>query len=294
MNSITGLSWSNSNSIRNYPFLDNANLTIDSAGFIPNDFIVDARIYMRNTYDSASTPYISKLQVTIDKALFTIACDRVELGVVELPYALALENQPNENKGIYLNADGVSLLGLCPIKQKDVLGGQLVINLNALNTIQAINQGTYEFLPNTLRFAPAACEYLPGPQVTSINGLSGDIILRGESGIKVERVNETDVKVSIVGDPHFTRFNCIDVIPDGLLTSFVEQLTVIHYTTGLNPQTPVTSVLKVMNSDKYKDGSVDFSLATKVQETPIVPLSERPAFRVNVAGNTITLSMAGG
>lgn len=294
MNSITGIAWSNSNSLRNYPFLDSANLTIDSAGFIPNDFVVDARIYMRNTYDSASTPYVSKLQITIDKAIFTIACDRVELGAVEFPYALALENQPNEAKGVYLDTDGVNLLAICSIKQKDILAGHLVINLNALNTIQAINQGTYDFLPNTLRFAPTACEYLPGPQVTSVNGVSGDIILRGEPGIKVERVNETDIKVSIVGDPHFTRFNCVDGVPDGLLTSFVEQLTVIHYPNG-NASSPIsTSTLKVMNSDGYKDGSVDFSLTTKVQEQPVVPLNERPAFRINVVGNTITLSMAGG
>jgi hypothetical protein len=290
MNSITGLGWTNSNSSRNYPFLDNANLSLDSVGFLPNDFIVDARIYMRNTYEAASAPYVSKLQIGIDKAVFTVACDRIELGTVELPYALASEAQPNEEKGIYLDANGVDLLAISSLKQGNILTGHFVININGLNTIQAINQGTYEFLPNTLRFAPNACEYLPGPQVTSINGLSGNLILRGESGIRVERVNETDIKVSIVGDPHFTRFNCIEGIPDELLTSFLERLTVIHYADP-NSESPLqTSNLQVMRNANYGDGSIDFALSSPAEGSA----EERRAFRINVQGNTITLSMAGG
>jgi hypothetical protein len=296
MDSIRGFSWTNSNASRNYPFLDNTDLTLADAGFLPNDFIVDARIYIRNTYQAASSPYISKLQITADKAIVTVACANIEIGSAEFPYTLTLETEPNEAKGIYLGENGISFMAVCPIKQLDVLAGTFVVNLKALDTIQALNQSVYEFSPNKLRFVPAVCEYLPGPQVTSINGLTGDLVLRGETGIRVDKINDTDIKISIVGDSHFTRFNCVESPLENILTSFVEQLTVIHHPRAVNPNIPndvppiQTSRLKVMNSESYKDGSVDFSLA--LQDN--LELDRRQAFRVTVQGNTITLGMAGG
>lgn len=295
MESIRGLSWPNNNSSRNYPFVDSTNLSLSSTGFLPNDFIIDARIYARGTYEATNTPYISKLQITADKIIITVACGSVELGLAELPYTLTLETEPNEAKGIYLGENGNNLIATCPILQNDILAGMFVVNIKALDTIQALNQNIYELTPDKLRFVPAVCEYLPGPQVTSINELAGDIVLRGETGIRVDRVNETEIKVSIVGDPHFTRFNCIDSPLENTLTSFVEELIVIHHLppTSNNPneQTSIqTSKLKVMNSENYRDGSIDFSL--KLEDE--LELARRQALRITVEGNTITLGMAGG
>jgi hypothetical protein len=294
MNSITGIAWPNSNSNRNYPFMDSTNLSIESGGFIPNDFIVDARIYIRNTYNASSTPHVSKITVGLDKTDFTLACDGVELGIAEFPYALALEQQPNENKGIYLGANGIDLMAICPIRQNNKLAGNFVINLKALTTIQALNQGVYSFNSSQLRFVPSVCEYLPSPQVVSINGVSGDVILRGESGIRVERQNETDIKISIVGDPHFTRYNCPEDAQnpiDNVSTLFLEQLTVVHHTSSSSTSPIAKSTLQVMNNQYYKDGAINFNLDTG--GTSSLPLQQRPAFRFNVQGNTITLSMAG-
>lgn len=297
MSSISGIGWANSNSGRNYPFADSVNLSIDSAGFIPNDFIVDARIYVRNTYESARPPYVKALQILSDKAIIKVACNNVELGSVEIPYSLIMEQAPNENKGIYVGANGVDLMAICPMIQNGVLGGTFVVTISAINIIQSLEQKTYEFTPNRLEFVAAACEYLPGPQVTSINGVSGEVILRGETGILVEKVDNTssDIKISIVGDPHFTRFNCIDNPLQEDATSFLEQLTVIHRL-GPAPSNLAINSLKVMNSGIYKDGSIDFSLKTGVtpDSNSSIPLNQRPALRITVEGNTLKLGMAGG
>lgn len=296
MNRIAGTGWINNNSSRNYPFVDSANLSIASDGFIPNDFIVDARIYMRNTYQASRPAYISSLQVLADKVIITLACDRVELGKAELPYSLTAEQQPNEDKGTYFGPDGSDLLAVCSIKQNNVMAGVLVINVPALNIIQSLEQKLYSFAVNQLEFVAAVCDYLPGPQVTSINQTSGEITLRGETGILVEKTldGSSTIKISIVGDSHFTRSNCVENPLENEVALFLEQLTVIHYSNPEPNASLNTSRLKVMNIDGLKDGSIDFSLMSKVTRNNALPLNERPAFRVTVEGNTIKLSMAGG
>ena len=285
MNSLNGLSWNDKNSHRNYPFLDNSNLAIGSSGFIPNDLIVDARIYIRGCYEAATTPYVSRLELTSDKAIFRISCNGSELGAVDVPYSLA-NSAVSENAGTYIGLNPDNKFAVRSVMQQGISSGMLVIKLQALDTLQSIGEGAYDFAANRLQFVPFVCEYLPGPQVTSVNGLAGNVTLRGEPGIKVERLNETDIKVSIVGDPHFTRYNCIDNPQAEELSSFLEQLIVVHYNTQDNL---VATPVKV-----NEDGGIDLRLKSKVglNGAPL-PLNERPAFRITVSGNTINLSMAG-
>jgi hypothetical protein len=283
MESLTGLSWNDKNAQRNYPFMDNSNLTVGTSGFIPNDLIVDARIYIRGCYEANATPYVSRLELTSDRAVFKISCNGAELGAVDIPYVLA-NLASSESNAIYTGLNVDSKLAIRNIMQAGISSGMLIVNLKAIDTLQSVGEGAYTFTPNQLQFVPFACEYLPGPQVTSVNGLTGNVILRGEEGIRVEKMpnSDTDIKISIVGDPHFTRYDCINNPQADDLSSFLEELVVIYRGENRNWNSVIVKV--------RENGSSDFSLKTKSGN---LPLSQRPAFRITVAGNTINLSLAG-
>ena len=63
MDSIRNLTWRNINASRNYPFSDSSTLSFDE-GFLPQDWIVDGRVYARNQYLEQACPYVSKLTRT--------------------------------------------------------------------------------------------------------------------------------------------------------------------------------------------------------------------------------------
>lgn len=293
MNSIVGLEWPAKNSQRNYPFVDSADLTIGEVGFLPNDLIVDARIYLRGTYQAQSTPYISRIEIQSDRAVVDVFVDDSYLGSVQIPWSSPI----GEAEGALpdaANATNAFKLASMPIINDGISNGILMVNFASLYVLQSVGLGSYSFDADALRFVPFVCEYLPGPQVVSVNGLNGTVLLRGESGIKVERISDTDIKISIVGDPHFTRHNCVagptaEAINDSL-ASFLEQLVVLHYIKNqAGVLLPRISRLKVRHDAQRRDGSVDFHLQTEGDLSG----SLRPAFRITVKDNTITLSMAG-
>jgi len=289
MNSIVGLEWPVKNSQRNYPFFDSANLIIGEIGFLPNDLIVDARIYMRGAYQAKSTPYISKIDIQFDKAVIDISVDDSYVGSVQIPWIIPIEESQGALSAGANPTDSFKLVSL-PIMRDGISNGILVVNFASMYVLQSVGMGSYSFDADSLRFLPFVCEYLPGPQVVSVNGLNGTVLLRGESGIKVDRVNNTDIKISIVGDPHFTRHNCVSNTINDSLSSFLEQLVVLHYRKNSNGSlTPQKSILKVRNDNQRRDGSVDFHL----QINDNLERDNRQAFRITVKDNTITLSMAG-
>lgn len=297
MNSLIGLEWRDKNLQRNYPFADSANLSLGAAGFLPSDLIVDARIYLRGTYRAETTPYLGKIETRPDKALLFIYMDGSELGVVDLPWAL-LNTELAGSFPDSVNQTADVNLATLTIKNKNIVNGVLVINKDSMAMLQALAQGAYTLSSSQLPFLPFVCEYMPGPQVTSANELIDSIILRGETGVKVERINSTDIKISIVGDPHFNRYDCLPG-NDGFdlfqnqLPIFLNQLSVLHYVKNESGDLvgPYKSTLKINHGGSLPraDGSIDFHLVSATGQ----PREFRPAFRLTARDNSLIFSMAG-
>ena len=121
--------------------------------------------------------------------------------------------------------------------------------------------------------------------------------LTGNEGIKVERLNGTTIKISILGDPHFTRYECV-VDPASapaevldLNGVFLKNLTIVHYVKSAAGALlgPFVSKLK-----QKPDGSVVLALKTKEFEVGSSEPDMRPAFRITTEGNSLIFSMAGG
>lgn len=288
MKYLVGLEWTNKNSQRNYPFTDSSTMIVGDYGFIPNDLIVDARIYLRGTYKALTTPHVGQISLELDKAIFHIMLGESELGQVEIPWNIAANIQYTPVADTKLASFSIFNAGIPT--------GMMVINVTMLHILQSLGQGSYTLGSEVLQFLPFVCEYLPGPQITSVNGLTGPVTLRGETGIQVKQLPSSDneIEISIVGDPHFTRYNCLPGASDiadaliNLRSNFLEELVIVHYLNA-NSSNPSISKLKTrIDSGPRQDGSIDFH-----SESP--PLQNgRRAFRITVNGNTINFSMAGG
>lgn len=285
MNPLSSLQWRNLNSERNYPFCDSASLVLGTITFIPQTFIIDARIYIAAGYQPRKPPYVSKIVITDTDLAIHISCDGVAMGIAT--YATARNSTAQQKIDTEL-ASGVIL------KEGKVIGN-LVVGLKSLDLFKTIGPSSYDLNPEDLPFLPSVCDYLPGPQVTSLNDLVGSVTLQANTGVRFTKLNATDVKVDIVGDPHFTRYGCIldpstpAAAYQSSLSRFLEQLVIIHYLEASSTQ-PVKTILKVNRTGVRKDGSINFQLQTLGDG---LGATERPAFRLNAQGSTLTLSMVG-
>lgn len=289
MKSILGLSWANKNSQRNYPFVDSANMMLGTVGFIPNDLIVDARIYLRNTYKAEEIPYLSRVELTPDRAIFTVACQEVVLGTAEVPYSL-INSPVSEQTDTYQELNSEDKFAVRTLLKGGLTAGMFVIKLAGLAALQSLDQTAYDIEAGTINFVPAVCEYLPGPQVTSANEMVGSVTLRGESGIKVERLNNTDIKISIVGDPHFTRYGCLDASVNQGNDIFLERLKILHYE---SPTKVTLTTIDVKENAEDADNISNNSIRFQLNTANNLGVNERPALRISVNGNRIHFSMAG-
>jgi len=276
MNPIPHLEWRNLNSNRNYPFMDNSSLVFDG-GFIPQSWIVDARIYARGNYSEDQPCYISKLiRTNTFVALEVSTSSGFIIGEAIIKFG--------ETKDIISIFNG------------SILAGCLVIDPARSSLLQSIDEGEYTLTAASATFLPIVCEYLPERQVQSINGKSANVVLTGNEGVKVERLDSATIKISILGDPHFTRYECV-VDPNSapaevldLNGIFLKKLTIIHYIK--NSSGTLTGPHK-STLIKKPDGSVVLALKTNVAPGPPQP-DERPAFRITTEDNSLIFSMAGG
>jgi len=297
MNSLTTLEWRNKNGQRNYPFIDSADLSLGSVGFLPQNLILDARIYLNGTYGATTTPYVSRVVVADVGVSIELSCTAKVIGTGYIPFSFVASL--NTVYHYYGDTVGSTLANniyevshvLVDIKLADKSTGSLVVNLNSLTLLQSLGQVDLPLAPGKLSFLPSVCEYLPGPQVTSLNDLTGAIKIRGETGIEVHKVDENTIRIDIVGDPHFNRYDCTDGTLDDLLTPFLERISVLHYVknSASNLIGPYSSTLKVRHDSARADGSIDLALFTDNG----LELEARPAFRLTVQGNSLTFSLAG-
>ena len=295
MNSLTTLAWRNKNGQRNYPFIDSADLSLGSVGFLPQDLILDARIYLNGTYGATTTPYVSRVVVADVGVSIELSCTAKVIGTGYIPFSFTASKTVYHYYGDTTGESGSNSYevshALVDIKLADKSTGSLVVNLNSLTLLQSLGQVDLPLAPGKLSFLPSVCEYLPGPQVTSLNDLTGAIKIRGEAGIEVHKVDENTIRIDIVGDPHFNRYDCTDGTLDDLLTPFLERISVLHYVKNSagNLIGPYSSTLKVRHDSARADGSIDLALVTGSE----LQLEARPAFRLTVQGNSLTFSLAG-
>lgn len=276
MDTLNKLQWRNLNSNRNYPFTDASLLYFDDA-FLPQSWIVDARIYARGNYSAPQSCYVSKLIRTAEGvALQVSAYDGVLLGEAKISFESAAD--------------------LIPIMDAEVPAGCLVIDPARNSLLQAISEGEYELDSNVAQFVPSACEYLPASQVQSINDKSGTVTLTGNEGIQVIKVDASTIQINIVGDPHFNRYGCIQGQDDAandaldLSATFLKKLSVLHYVKTPNGSLSGPFVSRLVKKD---DGSIVLALKTRSFNSADETVELRPAFRITTEGNTITFSMAG-
>ena len=279
MSSLENLHWRHLNSIRNYPFTDSSSLTLAS-GFIPQGWILDARVYARNCYKADDSAYIGRIVRGSSFIVLTFYSGQGDL------LGEANVNFSSSNTFIPILLNGVS-------------SGCIVVDPSFNSTVQALDEGEQTVDPDVARLVPSVCEYLPGPQVQSINDVSGAVLLRANEGIRATRLDESTIRIDIVGDPHFERYGC----PEGaneaandvldVKSRFLENLQILHYLRlpSGNIAGPVLSTLK-----RKKDGSIVLALQspTYASGNDAISLREaRPAFRISTEGNTITFSLAG-
>lgn len=279
MNNLNYLPWRNLNSERNYPFTDDSTLELPG-GMLPQSWILDARIYAAGNYIEDQGPYISRIIRNASHVAIQVSSySGTRIGEAKIEFG----DKP--------------LGSMFSIMDGQRVAGCLVLDPEKSNLMQAVDEGEYALDPSVASFLACTCEYLPGPQVTSINGVVGDVILTGGDGIRVDRIDSSTIKVSIIGDPHFNRYDCVEgsntEANDALDLNglFLSNLTVIHYLKTPSGQMvgPVTSRLK-----KKSDGSVVMALKTAVFDPTQDTRDLRPAFRISVLGSAITFSMAGG
>lgn len=279
MNSLESLHWRHLNSIRNYPFTDSSSLTLPN-GFIPQGWIVDARVYARNCYKPDDSAYIGRIVRDPSFIVLTFYSGQGELlGEAKVEFT--------------------SSATFIPILLNGVSAGCLVVDPSFNSTIQSIEEGEQLLEPQVARLVPSVCEYLPGPQVQSINDVAGTVLLRANEGIRATRVDDSTIRIDIVGDPHFERYGCPEGANDAandaldLKSRFLENLQILHYLRlpSGNIAGPVLSTLK-----RKKDGSIVLALESPTYAAANDAISfreARPAFRISTEGNTITFSLAG-
>lgn len=278
MNTLVNLEWRNLNSNRNYPFADSA--TMGFAEYIlPQSWILDARIYIRNSYNQEQPCYISKLVRTAEAVVLTVSSSETTV-VGQATISLTS------------SADMINVL------DGTIVTGCLVIDPNRTSLLQAVDEGEYVLEATVAPIVASCCEFLPSPQVQSINSQVDNVTLVAREGISLSREDNSTIKVSIIGDPHFTRYNCAPT--DGsaaeqvllLRSVFLERFSVIHYIkVGEDGRQLVTSRLI-----RAADGSIQLALQTNVPDigaTPEGNRATRPAFRITATENTITFSLAG-
>lgn len=276
MNPIPYLEWSALNANRNYPFLDSSTLSF-SSGFLPQSWIIDARVYVRGNYRVEEPCHISKVTRTD--------------AMVALQLSTASGDVLGEAKMEFGSSDST----IPVFDSQGVLGGCLVVDPAKSFLLQSIDEGEYQLTSEVATFLPAVCEYLPKNQVQSLNDKSGKVTITGNEGIKVERLDSSTIKISILGDPHFTRYDCVDSdyaqfeVLD-LNGIFLKNITLVHYIKTLSGSLtgPFATRLK-----QKADGSVVLSLKTPTFNAQEDTRDLRPAFRITTEGNSITFSMAG-
>lgn len=279
MNNLEYLEWRTLNASRNYPFTDSSTLSFNGK-FLPQSWIVDARIYIRENYQEPKPCYVSK--------------------IVRAEAAVSL--QVSSSSGVVLGEASMSLqeddfVDTIAIKYGSLITGCLVVDPSKISIMEAMEEGEYSLDSSVASFVPSVCEYLPADQVQSMNGKSGKLTLTGNEGIRVDRLDASTIKISIVGDPHFTRYNCVSGVNEDASAAldlngmFLKNLTVVHYVKNSQNQIvgPVVSRLK-----QKADGSVVLALKTTEFDPAADTREMRPAFRITSQGNTLTFSMAGG
>lgn len=280
MNSLNSLEWRDLNAVRNYPFTDASSLTLAN-GFIPQTWILDARIYSNKSYEAAQTPYISKI-IRDDLAISLVisSASGQEIGEAKVRLSQSDDSVPIVDSQGFVN-------------------GCVVIDPAGTALAQTLPEGETILQPSVARFVPQVCQYLPGPQVQTINAKYGDFTMRADAGIKLTALDSSTIKVDIVGDPHFNRYNCpqgqndqTDDIID-LSSRFLKRLRVLHYVKSPSNGELVGPYKSSLT--RKKDGSILLSLSTPLSSgtNPVQIREARPAFRIQVLENTITLSLAG-
>lgn len=277
MEPLSKLEWRNMNSQRNYPFMDGASLSFNDA-FIPQSWILDARIYARNNYSEQGGCYLSKL--------------------IRGSEVIAL--QFKTKSGVLLGEAKIKFsdntTDLIPIYDGAVVAGCIVIDPIRNSLMQAISEGEYEFASTVAPLVPSVCEYLPAAQVQSLNDKAGAVTITGNDGIQVVRLDSSTIQINIVGDPHFNRHNCVTGMNEDanaaldLSGIFLKNVKVVHYIKNAQGQFlgPVIS-----NLSKKQDGSISLVLQAQTFDPAMDTRDLRPAFRITAEKNTLTFSMAG-
>jgi hypothetical protein len=279
--SVQNLEWRNLNSLRRYPFTDGSSLFFNE-GALPSSWILDARVYPRGQYRSEDPCRIGRLVRAYDSVTLQLVTGSTVVGTARIP----LGGQDS----------------LVTVLDGTIPAGCLVVDPSRTQFLQAIDEGEYELPAGSADLLPCCVEAMPYPQVTSLEGASGDVLLSASEGISLTRVDASTLRIDIVGDPHPTRYDCIQESPSSegnqaldLQGTFLEQLTVVHYVKNSQGQFvgPFASRLQCRS-----DGSIALVLKTRPTPDPLpagaTALDFRPAFRITVEDSSLVFSMAGG
>jgi len=271
MESINNLELNSKNSLRKFPFTDASTGTFDG-GFIPDDLILDARIYCRNSYKANNTCYISKIECTYRGVIITISYAKSTVGT-----ATILFNTSEEQIPIY---DG------------DVIAGCLVIDPAKVYILEAFGLTSFDLPDTVLQFVPSVVEFIPQTAVTSLNSLSNSIALFADVGTKFTISDTNSIKIDIVGDPHFNRYGCNDaqrLIYNQTVNTTIKQLRLKFWTR--NSENNLVQVeLNVLPND---DNSFTVPMFASDKSVVEADPTSRPALRLTVEDNVLTFSLSG-
>lgn len=273
MNELSGLAPWDRNSDRNYPFVDGATKAF-SGGFVPPYVFLDARIYFKGTYAAGSTFWISEIRRSSTDVTLYVSGSKGVLG-----------------SGSVVFGAGQDLVTL--VADDGSAAGCLVIAPDKFDTsFEMVPEGVYTLDSTVLPFLASLVSRLPSPTLTSLNGLSGSLVLKAGPGIDLARVDASTVKVSVVGDPHFKRYGCD--LPEALAHLEAEGRHVRRIRVKFWTPNSAGNLVPV-EIDALPTPENGYSLPLAVSGAPVDAddRTTRPALRMAVSGDEVTFSLAG-
>jgi hypothetical protein len=283
---IKEFQWRDVNENRRYPFTDEALMT-DGTRFIPDSWLLDARLYPRDVYEGYDKVFIGAIerQNSQVRLYFTVS------NTIDIAYAdfdFLSEDTTFEVRNI----------------EDDTIAGILVVNPETTRLFSNFDTTTVRFGNKIFPLCPSVLQPIPAPQVTALKAdtggiTSGDVWLVGGAGVHLE-VESDKIVINFVGDPLFKRVDCEqeEVVEE---KRFLKTITPQWYgetggVQGSPPFAPDVGVIGPIAADPYGNFNISAIPPDNVLDIGNNPLRVYPLegrLVIEVAGLTGLVAGAG-
>lgn len=273
---IKEFEWRDINAGRRYPFLDEALMT-DGIRFIPDSWLLDARLYPRGVYEGYDKVFIGAIrrQNSQIRIYFTVS------NTIDIAYA---------DFSFLSSSDSIEVRNI----NDNTIAGILIVNPETTRLFANFENTTVRFSNKVFPFCPSVIQPIPSPQVTAFqvdtgDVLSGDVWLVGGPGVHLE-VENNKIIINFVGDPLYKRVNC-DQEEIAELKQFLKTITPLwNGDSGIQDYPPFATgvgTIGPISSDPYGN----FNLSA-IPPDSVIGRGNNP-LRIYAEGNKLVIEVAG-